>query len=298
MTLRHHRRADVKDLRAGKVGILGYRRRGSRRLSRVRSKWLTLLFLVAAAVVTWQFARQQPSSAFSHSPSRKSDTGLPQKRGDSSSQAHQSDSKLVARGVNRLGYPYSVVRGGVANPEELKRAMEYDPVVSRHFKGFNYQRARVVQVSEKQAMYVSYRIGDRVYWTRRKVSLHPGETLITDGTIVARTRCGNRVAAVPMDAGSPLEPTTEELELPVTLRDPVPSPPVLASVSATPDKSPPAVIPPAKGGWWFIPPPVYVPSGGGSGGPLAVTPEPGSILLISSGLAAVYWRSRKGRRKK
>ena len=299
MTLRHHRRADVKDLRGGKVGILGYRRRGSHRPSRVRSKWLTLLFLVAAAVVTWQFARQQPSSDFSHAPSGKSDGGLLQSRGESESQAGQSDSKHLERGVKHLVYPYSVIRGGVADPDELKRVMEYDPVVSRHFKGFDYQRARVVQVSEKQAMYVSYRIGDRVYWTRRKVSLHPGETLITDGTIVARTRCGNRVAAVPMDAGSPLEPTTEELELPFTLRDPVPSPPALASVSSTPAKAPPAVIPPAKGGWWFIPPPVYVPSGGGSsGGTLAVTPEPGSILLISSGLAAVYWRSRKARRKK
>jgi hypothetical protein len=298
VTLRHHRCADVTDLKGGKVGILRYRRRGSHRPSRVRSKWLALLFLLAA-VVTWQFARQQPSSEFSHSPSGKPESGLLQgQRGDYPSQARQSDSKLLARGVNRLVYPYSVIRGGVANPDELKRMMEYDPVVSRHFKGFDYQRARVVQVSEKQAMYVSYRIGDRVYWTRRKVSLHPGETLITDGAIVARTRCGNRVAPVPLDAGSPLEPSTEELELPVILRDPDPSPPVLATVNSVPDKSPPAVIPPAKGsGWWFIPPPVYIPSGG-SGGTLAVTPEPGSILLISSGLAAVYWRSRKARKKK
>ena len=297
MTLRHHRRADVTDLRE-KVGILRYRRRGSHRPSRVRSKWLALLFLVAAAVVTWQFARQQPSSDFSHSPSGKSDSGLFQSRGGSASQAPHSDSKLIVHGVNRLVYPYSVIRGGVANPDELKRMMEYDPVVSRHFKGFDYRRARVVQVSEKQAMYVSYRIGDRVYWTRRKVSLHPGETLITDGAIVARTRCGNRVAPVPLDAGSPLEPSTDELELPVISRDPIPSPPVLATVNSVPDKSPPAVIPPAKGsGWWFIPPPVYIPSGG-SGGTLAVTPEPGSILLISSGLAAVYWRSRKARKKK
>ena len=140
MTLRHHRRADVTDLRE-KVGILRYRRRGSHRPSRVRSKWLALLFLVAAAVVTWQFARQQPSSDFSHSPSGKSDSGLFQSRGGSASQAPHSDSKLIVHGVNRLVYPYSVIRGGVANPDELKRMMEYDPVVSRHFKGFDYRRA-------------------------------------------------------------------------------------------------------------------------------------------------------------
>jgi hypothetical protein len=68
----------------------------------------------------------------------------------------------------------------VVNPDELKHAMKYDTVVSRHYRGFDYRRAHLVQLSEKQAMYVSYRIGDKVYWTRRKVSLHPGETLITN----------------------------------------------------------------------------------------------------------------------
>lgn len=298
MTLRHHRCADVKDLKEGKAGAVRHRRRVYPHSSRVRSKWLPLLLLVTAAVVTWQFARQQPPSSPSHSLSGKDERVLPRsQRDDDASQVRQSDSTPVAHGVGRLVYPYSVIRGGVANPDELRRVMESDPVVSRHFKGFDYQRARLVQVSEKQAMYVSYRIGDRVYWTRRKVSLHPGETLITDGTIVARTRCGNRVAPAPLDTGSPLEPSADEIEQPFILRDPVPLPPALATQNSVPDKLPPAVTAAKKGGWWFIPPPVYVPSGS-SGGPLAVTPEPGSLLLISSGLAAVYWRSRNARRKK
>jgi hypothetical protein len=254
-------------------------------------------------VVTWQFARQQPSSHPTYSPERKDARGLPPSQRDGyPSQARQSDSMAPAHGVHNLVYPYSVIRGGVANPDELKHVMEYDPVVSRHFQGFDSQRAHLVRLSQKEAMYVSYRIGDRVYWTRRKVTLPLGETLITDGTIVARTRCGNRVAAVPLDAGSPLEPSPDELEQPFNLRDPDPIPPALATLNSAPVQPPPAVIPAAaKGsGWWFIPPLVYVPSGssGSSGGPLAVTPEPGSLLLISSGLAAVYWRSRKARRNK
>jgi hypothetical protein len=32
--------------------------------------------------------------------------------------------------------------------------------------------------------------------------------------------------------------------------------------------------------------------------PLAVTPEPGSLLLLSSGLAGIYWKLRKSRRKR
>jgi hypothetical protein len=291
----------VRDLKGGRVGGPSPRWRG-RDSWQVRSKWLALLLLVAAVVVTWQFARRQPSSDIFYSPSRKAVGSLPRSQGDdNASQPRPSDLKPAAYGVHRLVYPYSVVRGGVANPDELKHAMEYDPVVLRHFQGFDYKRAHLVRLSEKQAMYVSYRIGDRVYWTRRKVTLPLGETLITDGRISARTRCGNRVAAVPLDAGSPLEPFPDALEQPFITRDPDPIPPVLATENSAPGKLPPAVIPAAAhGGWWFIPPLVYVPSGssGSSGGPLAVTPEPGSLLLISSGLAAVYWRTRKARKKK
>jgi hypothetical protein len=252
---------------------------------------------VAAIAVTWQFARQQPSSDLTQLSSEAHESVLPRSRGDDTSPARRSDLKPLARGAGRIAYPYSVIPGGVANADELKHVMEYDPVVSRHFRGFDYSRARLVQASEKEAMYVSYRIGDRVYWTRRKVSLHAGETLITDGKIMARARCGNRVAMLPLDTGSPLEPSTDELEQPIVLRDSLPTLPALTAVNTAPTKLPAAVVPPAKGGWWFIPPPIYVPTGS-SGGPLAVTPEPGSILLISTGLAAVYWRSRKNRKKK
>jgi PEP-CTERM motif-containing protein len=248
-------------------------------------------------VIAWQFARQQSSFDRSYSLSRQPERGLPRsQRADYVSQSRPSDSKALVHRVESAVYPYSVIRGGVANPAELKYVMEYDPVVSRHFHGFDYRHAHLVKVTAEQAMYVSYRIGDSVYWTRRQVKLHPGETLITDGTIVARTRCGNRVARVPLEPGSPLEPSPDDLDRPFLLRDPVPTAPTAATVAPVP--APPADVPVAKnGGWWFIPPPVFV-SPGSSGGPLAVTPEPGSILLISSGLAAVYWRSRKNRKKK
>jgi hypothetical protein len=263
---------------------------------------LGLLFIWAATLVTWRFARQQPSFDAFRSLTAKTEAGSPRNQvGDKPSQARQSEWKPLPKRVGRTAYPYSVIPGGAVNPDELKHAMEYDPVVSRHFQGFDYLHAHLVRVSAEQAMYVSYRIGDRVYWTRKKVSLHPGETLITDGTIVARTRCGNRVARAPLGPASPLEPPPDELEGAIPLRDTVPTPPTIATANPAPERLSPAVNSPKKtGGWWFIPPPFYVPNGssGSSGGPLAVTPEPGSILLISSGLAAVYWRSRKALRKK
>jgi hypothetical protein len=292
----------VKDLRGGKVGER-YRQWRYPQPRRVRNKWLLgLLFIWAATLVTWRFALQKPAFNASQSLTAKTGGASPRsQRDDHPSQARQSDWRPLPRPVGRITYPYSVIPGGVLNPDELKHAVEYDPVVSRHFQGFDYQHAHLVKVSAKQALYVSYRIGDRVYWTRRKVSLPPGETLITDGTIAARTRCGNRVARVPLGPSSPLEPLPDELEGAIPLRDPVPTPPTISTANPAPETASPVVNSPKKAGWWwFIPPPIYIPTGssGSSGGPLAVTPEPGSILLISSGLAAVYWRSRKARKKK
>jgi hypothetical protein len=52
-------------------------------------------------------------------------------------------------------------------------------------------------------VYVSYRKGDDIYWTARKVMLQAGETLLTDGRNEMRARCANRISDVPR---SPVEP--------------------------------------------------------------------------------------------
>jgi len=94
-------------------------------------------------------------------------------------------------------YPYSVISGGVRSGHELKAAAEQDPVVALHYAGFDYAHARLVQLLTERSVYLSYRIGKRVYWTRRRVKLHKGETLLTDGKMTARTRCANRVEEAP-----------------------------------------------------------------------------------------------------
>jgi hypothetical protein len=113
-------------------------------------------------------------------------------------------------------YPYSVVPGGVADVNELKWVAEHDPIVGAHYAGFNYERARVVRLTLARTVYLSYRIGNRIYWTSHRVKLRKGEELITDGRITARTRCANRVEETPQQAeASPVEPTPEAFEKPV-----------------------------------------------------------------------------------
>ena len=227
-----------------------------------------------------------------------------------------------------LIYPYSIVPGGISSAEELRNAAAHDAVVATHFSGFNYRRARLIEVKQPQKVYLSYRLHNKVYWTVRQASLHVGEKLLTDGTVTARTRCGNQVSVLPRVASSPEEPGLADLDRPDAMAsglDGIPAglnsqilnvDPGLPLGPATPG------IPVAGGG---TPPGVFVPppiggggigtggggggagggggSGGGSGGGTGgggggghppATPEPGTIVLVLSGAGIMFARYRKG----
>jgi hypothetical protein len=94
-------------------------------------------------------------------------------------------------------YPYSVIPGGVVNARELASAVHRDPVVAAHYSDFHAASARLMRLPSGRQVYVSYRLGDHVYWTSKKVTLWAGETVLTDGIHLARTRCGNRISEVP-----------------------------------------------------------------------------------------------------
>jgi PEP-CTERM motif-containing protein len=123
-----------------------------------------------------------------------------------------SQKEVLRQMEGRPVYRYSVVPGGVRDVQELKWAAEHDPVVAEHYRGFDYDHARVVRLALAQTAYVSYRIGSKVYWTRHRVSLKKGETVITDGTITARTRCANRVEELPKQGTSESEPPAAKFD--------------------------------------------------------------------------------------
>ena len=116
---------------------------------------------------------------------------------------------------SRPVYPFSVVPGGVQDVNELKWVAEHDPIVGAHYAGFNYDRAQVVRLTLARTVYVSYRIGNHIYWSRRRIKLKRGEKLITDGRITARTRCANRVEEAPQQQqAEATEPAPERFDEP------------------------------------------------------------------------------------
>jgi hypothetical protein len=294
----------VKDTNGGKV----QNRRQRRRWPRARTQFLVWLLFAATAAITFQFARQQPVSRVNYSAPTAAPGDGPEFQDDKTSPALSTESWAVESRAVRPVYRYSLIPGGVESLEELQKAMQRDPVVAKHFQGFDFQRAHLVRVSETQSMHVAYRLGDKVYWTRKKVSLHPGETLISDGKITARTRCGNRVATAPLGAHGLLDPYEGDLDRPLLASAMVTpevevQPDVTAAALPTPMPDVANALQPTKNRKRMLPllflPLAGFPGGGGSSHePLAVAPEPGTLLLVSSGLAGVYWRSRKARRKR
>jgi len=122
----------------------------------------------------------------------------------------------VGKGAARRIYPFSIIPGGVADRDELARVIRTDAVVAAHYAGFDVANARAVTVTAPRAVYVSYRKGERVYWTKKKLMLAPGETLLTDGRNEMRARCANRISDVPMYPVEANGPTESELDSFVT----------------------------------------------------------------------------------
>ena len=115
----------------------------------------------------------------------------------------------------RRVYRYSIVPGGAATQAELARIVRSDKVVAAHYAGFDVDQARLATVAAPRAVYVSYRKGDKVYWTAKKVMLRAGETLLTDGRNQMRARCANRMSDVPrfpVEAHAPRPQALDALE--------------------------------------------------------------------------------------
>jgi hypothetical protein len=304
-------------------GSMVRRRRSHLRRRRLQIAAIFVTFVLVVGVVTWRLIPTHNYVSFD-------------------GQGDQSNSTLPEPGIStlppqgaplpgRVVYPYSVVPGGVQDPAELQKASAQDRVVSTHFAGFDYSHAHTVRLQQAEEVYLSYRIGNRVFWTRRKVRLHAGEKLISDGKITARTRCANRVSETRQADVSPLEPPLEKFEHPVDtggsamdLYFPSQFDSALLGRPQMPDPMPMNAGPQAPFapfGAGYLPgiaPPPF-PAGscetpdqeknetGGSDNdnericpvlpkptpPPATVPEPGTVLLLSSGLAGVYLRHRK-----
>lgn len=112
-------------------------------------------------------------------------------------------------------YPYSLVPGGIANETEFVLRRASDPVLNAHYREFG-AHVTLRSLPRDRWMYASYRIGDQIYWTRHAVLVHGGETVLTDGQHLIRTRCGNNLSSAPRKPTRFIEPPTVSSDNSVT----------------------------------------------------------------------------------
>ena len=209
------------------------------------------------------------------------------------------DAQFLTAQYERTVYPYSVIPGGVHSREELSANIRNDSIVSEHYADFDVARAQLVNARETRFMYVSYRLKNKIYWTSKKIRIPQGETLITDGSCEARTRCGNMVSATPMTPVSDAEPDVEVFDVPQLAQlglpqlEPLfePGLPPLMLIPA-PDNLPglpPTIVPsiPPVLSWTPKYPLVVDPPGDPRNTPPTgpAVPEPSTMVLMLTGLA-------------
>ena len=311
----------------GNVQVVVRRRRTRRhRRSRLIRRWLAVGVIAVFIAGVSSLALQYLSPSMFHA---RQSAPPALKLSENRSRASELSQVLSHAEPPRPVYPYSVVPGGIEDAKELKWVAEHDPIVAAHYAGFDYNRARVVRLALAQTVYLSYRIGNHIYWTRRRVTLHKGETLITDGRMTARTRCANRVEQAPQEqAASPVEPPVQKFDEPLRAGEgtAIQAPPVAfeSALLNRPETGlgaagPMGLYDPFVGGGWvaFSSPPLPLSvcspvkkkgsgeieiEAGGKGktstsgacgsGSAGVVPEPGTWLMLASGLVAIYWLAR------
>lgn len=188
----------------------------------------------------------------------------------------RSLSKQNTAGGERVIYPYSIIAGGVHNKAEFEEAMKTDPVAAAHYADFDASKFHMVKLPKAEYAYVSFRVGDNVYWTSHKVELRAGEELISDGEHTGRTRCGNRVSKTAQLPTYDHEPSAKDLNTPTRPQVETEAFSAVAPVGPGNGGAPGAVLPPVGPG--------PTPQGGGvtGVGPL-ISSVPGGCQANTNG---------------
>ncbi|MGA8270437.1 MAG: PEP-CTERM sorting domain-containing protein [Candidatus Sulfotelmatobacter sp.] len=206
----------MSDPAAGNVPVvkrrISRRHRRNRRIRRWLAAFIFALFIGSVSTVALRYLSPSLFQAQNGTPPSFEEAELSRNRLVT---FNQFLTQAAAPSPDRPVYPYSLVPGGVQDAKELKWVAEHDPIVAAHYAGFDYDHARIVRLTLAQTVYLSYRIGNHVYWTRHRVTLHKGEKVITDGRMTARGRCANRVEVLPQQAVSPFEPPAEKFDEPL-----------------------------------------------------------------------------------
>jgi hypothetical protein len=196
--------------------------------------------------------------------------------------------RTSADGLIKRPLRYSVVAGGVHSVEQLRRAYDSDPEYRNLIGDVDWSKMHQAYLANASCFFSSFRKTsfDLIRWTAGpSLCLPAGEEIFTDGEVLIKAACGNRVSLgkhYPIDP-SVFGPELNELEPP-----PISQPVTLALWSepqtlppSRKQQQPPTVIPPTFvggccGGGGFAPPST----------PTVQVGEPPVLVMLLTALAA------------
>src|SRR5580700_2062962 len=237
-------------------------------------RWGAMAVLFLESILVWSILAPSRNSAGSVS---LSDLSTAVRQPTTETDFLSQPAELNNQG--RVFYPYSVIPGGAKNQAELRGAVLHDVIVAAHYADFDLEKTHIARLGVARAVFVSYRVGNRIFWTKNRMTLPAGETVLTDGAHMARTRCGNRLSEVPGQPVLKAEPSPEAMEVPAGA-GPLAVPLAPAEIPLAPPPTTAIVVPETPSGSIFIPPiPPIFPLGGSPfppGIPSRPTPPPGT----------------------
>jgi hypothetical protein len=163
-------------------------------------------------------------------------------------------------------YPFSIIPGGVYDATELAQNIQLDPSLGEHYRDIRIENLIAVRTQAPMRAFVSFRQGKQICWTSNALTIPRGELVLTDGQHMVRSRCGNRIQQKRPENAVRSSAMTEQMQA-LIMDAPLPS---IANLPASlqPVLSPGVLV----GDLWKDPE-----------NQVAVTPEPGTLILFSSG---------------
>lgn len=122
---------------------------------------------------------------------------------------------IIEQGTRQV-YPYAIVPGGAETLDQARRALA-DPLARAGCPGIDFSKFRKVTLRRSLSGYISYRVGEQIYWTSNLVTLHVGETVFTDDVHLIRGRGLNCYSPLPMMPTREDEPDERVLDTPIQL---------------------------------------------------------------------------------
>jgi hypothetical protein len=213
--------------------------------------------------------------------------------------------------VERPRFRYSLIAGGVTSVAELRASTSLDPILKKAYGEFNWARAHAFVFGTDTGVFMEFRRGNIIHWTKNRVVVPAGTLAFTDGRFTVLARCGNLISWAPSEPSEEINPGL--LESPVEPISPPATPPTVdrrewqSASTTTPalpgpvatNTTPSATTGPqveTLGGTPCCFGVIYLPPVNTTSAPPSVTPpitptvqvpEPSSLTLLVAGLLAL-----------